>query len=359
MRDNNISSKAENSNQKELGVLLDKAIRPSPAPLPEVETEPKEKLHKQPRGLLKTTAGSVARNKDDISLFSLQTYDESLQPSRETLSRNTGIAGQYLVALWQKNRDENGVYKINNLSEVAKPLNVSPQEFKNYLIYLSGFMYPVVKKESRGKGKKGILMITNSPLFEIKWRFFYEEGKDDKDYNKDKRVGTRLSNYIRDLPVESVEITPNQSFIEELEGEGLGNILVSDELIAFSLGLSDMAYKLFCLSGSNTPTTRISLKTLAGKRYLNLDRLMFGIHDKGKRIRAGKGKPYVLNKIKEALEELKQVGHLDSWNYEEKEEMFSWKYTDKLFKHRELYTLGDKVKTYNKSKTKKKGRENK
>lgn len=310
------------------------------------------KLHKQPRGLLKTAASTVGKDTDSLSLFSLQTYDESLQPSRETISRNTAITGQYLMALWQKNKDEDGIYKIKNLSEVAKPLNVTPQELKNYLIYLSGYIYPVTTRERLDNGKTR-MYITNDLLFKVRWSFLFKDGEDEKQYNNDKRVGTRLSNYIKDLPVESVEITPNKSFIEELEGRGLGNILVSDEIVAFSLNLTPTAYKLFCLSGSNRPTFKIGFKKLVGKKYLNLESLLYGVFDKGKRIRAGKGKPYVLTKIKEALEELKQAGHLQSWNYEDKDEMFSWTYTDKIYKHEELYTYGDKGLDRNNNKDKK------
>jgi len=302
----------------------------------------KDKLHKQPRGLLKTTASTVGKDNDSLSLFSLQTYDESLQPSRETISRNTAITGQYLIALWQKNKDEDGIYKIKNLSEIARPLNVTPQELKNYLIYLSGYIYPVTTRERLPNGKTR-MYITNDLLFKVRWSFLFKDGEDEKQYNNDKRVGTRLSNYIKDLPVESVEITPNKSFIEELEGSGLGNILVSDEIVAFSLNLTPTAYKLFCLSGSNRPTFKISLKKLVDKKYLNLESLLYGVYDKGKRIRAGKGKPYVLTKIEEALNELQKAGHIASWNYEEKDEMFSWTYTDKIYKHKELYTYGDKV----------------
>jgi len=305
-----------------------------------------EKLHKQPRGLLKTTASNVGRDNDSLSLFSLQTYDEALQPIRETLSKNTAITGHYLMALWQKNRDDEGIYKIKNLSEVARPLNVTPQELKNYLIYLSGYIYPVTTREKLESGKTK-LSITNDLLFKVRWNFIFKDGEDERLYNNDKRVGTRLSNYIKDLPVESVEITPNKSFIEDLEGKGLGNILVSDEVVAFSLDLSDMAYKLFCLNGSDVPTFKIGLKKLSSKKYLNLEKLLYGVYDKGKRIRAGKGKPYVVEKIKSGLEELKGKGHIDCWNYEEKDESFSWSYTNKIYKHNKLYTLGDKGKAHN------------
>ena len=50
----------------------------------------------------------------------------------------------------------------------------------------------------------------------------------------------------------------------------------------------------------------------------------------------------MLEKIKEGFKELLDKGHIEKWIYDENKDMFEWKYTDKIFKHKELYTLGDK-----------------
>jgi len=319
--------------------LLVKAVIPPAPPLPEVDTEPKEKLHKQPRGYLKTTASNVGRDKENMSLFSQQTYDDKLQPIRETITKNTSITGQYLIALWQKNKDDRGVYKITNLSEVARPLNVSPQELKNYLIYLGGYTYPVMTRQPLPNGKTQI-SISNSLLFSVRWNFI----EDTKKYNNDQKVGTRLSYYLKEVPVQSVEIIPNQSFIDEIEGRGLGNILATEELIPLMLNLSDMAYKLFCLSGSNKTNVKIGFKNLVSKRYLNLERVLKGVYDsKGRQIKKGRGKPYTLVKIKEGLTELKERGQIERWSYDIKGDMFSWTCTNNIYKHKsKVYTLSDK-----------------
>ena len=104
------------------------------------------KLHKQPRGLLKTTASNVARDTQSLSLFNAPNYDDALQPIRETISKNTGIMAQYLMLKWQRLKNDEGVYTINNLSEVARELNFEQREIKNYLVYLGGFIYPVISK---------------------------------------------------------------------------------------------------------------------------------------------------------------------------------------------------------------------
>lgn len=300
------------------------------------------KLHKQPRGLLKTTASNVGKDTQSLSLFNAPNYDDALQPIRETISKNTGIMAQYLMLKWQRQKNDEGVYIINNLSDIARELSFEQREIKNYLIYLGGFIYPVISREKLPDGKTRV-SISNSLMFSVKWNFIFNNGKREQDYTNDDRIGTRLSNYIRELPVQSVEIVPNQAFIDELEGKGLGNIFVSDEHIAFSLGLSDMAYKILSLSGSNKSYFKIGFNKLVNKKHLNQESLIRGVYNKsGKRIRAGKGKPYVLTKIKEALTELQQAGHLQSWNYEEKEDCFSWNCTDKIYKYKDLWTHGDK-----------------
>ena len=64
----------------------------------------------------------------------------------------------------------------------------------------------------------------------------------------------------------------------------------------------------------------------------------------------------MLEKIKEGFIELLDKGHIEKWNYDENKDMFEWKYTDKIFKHKELYTLGDKVKGRSNNKSQKKGK---
>jgi len=336
---------------------LETLVVPS-SPIPEeVEEAPKERLHKQPRGLLKTSGSSVGRDKENVSLFSLQTYDDSIKPTKDIVSRKTAITGHYLMDLWQINqKNDEGYYVINNLSEIAKPLNVTPQELKNYIAYLSAYYYPVIKREKAGEGKTRI-SIQNDFLFSVKWNFLLKESEEDKIASDDDKVGTRLSYYLKNVPVESIEVKPNPYFIEELEGRGLGNILVSDDFIAFSQDLSDIAYKIFSLSGSNKPHFKIGFKKLISKTYLNLENQVYGVkNDKGKRIRAGKGKPYILEKIEEGFTELLNKGHIEKWSYDDKRDMYEWKYTDKIFKHKELYTLGDKDKRRSNNKSQKKGK---
>jgi len=64
-----------------------------------------DKLHKQPRGYLKTTAKLVGKATDEKTLFTLPDVKVEAGGNllREVISRNTAILGNYLLQLWQQN----------------------------------------------------------------------------------------------------------------------------------------------------------------------------------------------------------------------------------------------------------------
>ena len=107
-----------------------------------------EKLHKQPRGYLKTTAKLVGKATDEKTLFSLPevTPESGGNFLREVISRNTAILGNYLLQLWQQNGG--GELVINNLSPIAEIMGNSNYEIKIYLLYLGGYVYPIIDKIS-------------------------------------------------------------------------------------------------------------------------------------------------------------------------------------------------------------------
>lgn len=292
-------------------------------------------MHRQARSYLKTTARLVGRDMEQ-TLFTLPTYQSNINPYKEALSKNTAILGNHLFNLWQKDKDDRGILTIENLTKVAKELKTLPQELKFYLICLGGYQYPVV----RFNKEKRILSVYHDKLFFIKFNIRLKEGEKEGDFTNDNRIGTNYVNYIRERSIDTVEISPSQSLIEELNSKGLGNVLVDDSFVAFSLGLSDLAYKVFCFSGSNIPTFKIGFKKLISKKYLNLEKQVYGVYDdKGNRIRAGHGKPRILKNIKRALDELLDKGHLLKWEYDEVKDMFGWSYTDKIIKHRDLLPI--------------------
>ena len=319
-------------------------IIPTPTKYYTIKDKPEQPLHRQARGYMKTTASLVGRDmNEERTLFDLPRFDTDTKLYKKTLSKNTAIAGHLCLAFWQTHKDDRGIYTIDKLKHFADRLGITPQELKIYLIYLGGYQRPITKLniiKEKGKKEKRILSITHDKLFHIRFNIRLKDGETEAGFTKDDRVGTDYLNFIRDRDIYSVEISPSISLQEELQGGGLGNVLVDDLFVAFSLGLSDLAYKLFCLSGSNKPSFRIGFDKLVSKKYLNLETQLKGVYDtRGKRLRAGKGKPRILARIKEALNELLGTGHLTKWAYNEDRDIFSWTYSDKIIKHKALLPL--------------------
>ncbi|MBI3305695.1 hypothetical protein HYZ82_01005 [Candidatus Nomurabacteria bacterium] len=308
----------------------------------------KQPLHRQPRGYLKTTASLVGKDTSaQKSLFEIPHFDTAINPYKKVLTKMTAITGNLLFALWQANKDDNNIFKITNLSEIARQLRVEPKELKLYLIYLGGYQRPITKLniiKEQGKKDKRILSIYHDKLFYIKFNIRLKDGEKGSDFNNDARVGTNYLNFIKDRDIESVEVMPSLTLQEELAGSGLGNVLVDDSFVAFSLGLSDLAYKLFCFSGSNKPTFKITFSKLIDKKYLNLEQQVKGTYNKaGKRIKKGKGQAKILERIKDALAELKDKGHLKEWDYNEQTDLFSWTFSNAVFKHKLLLKKPDET----------------
>lgn len=306
-----------------------------------ITTKATPTLHKQARGYLKTTARLVGRDtSEQKSLFEIPHFDTAINPYKEVLTKMTAITGNLLLALWQANKDDSNLYKISNLSDIARQLKVSTQELKLYLIYLGGYQRPITKLniiKEQGKKDKRILSIYHDKIFYIKFNIRLKDNEKDGDFNNDARVGTSYLNFIKDRDIESVEVMPSLNLQEELAGSGLGNVLVDDSFVAFSLGLSDLAYKLFCFSGSNKPTFKITFNKLISEKYLNLEQQVKGTFNKaGKRIKKGAGQARILERIKDALTELKNEKHLTKWSYNEQTDFFCWTYTDEVIKHKEL-----------------------
>ncbi len=286
--------------------------------------------HKQARGYLKTTSRLVGKDTTQRSLFEIPHFDTAINPYKESLSKMTAITGNLLLSLWQANKNDKEIYVIDNLTSVARVINASPQELKLYLIYLGGYQRPITELriiKEKGKKDKRILSIYHDKLFHIKFNIRLADNETADSFNNDARIGTQYLNFIKDRDIDSIEVMPSTKIQEELLGRGLGNVLVDDNFVAFSLGLSDLAYKLFCFSGSNRPSFKIGFDKLIGEKYLNLN----------KQIKA-QGKPRELKKIQEALKELLNNGHLIKWGYNKAKDMFSWTYSSKIIKHKDFIT---------------------
>lgn len=275
-----------------------------------------DKLHKQPRGYLKTTAKLVGRATDNKTLFTLPEVvpESGGNFLREVISRNTAILGNYLLQLWQQNGGKELV--IDNLSPIAEMMGNSNYEIKIYLLYLGGYVYPIIDKDKDG------LTLTTEQLFKIQFRYSRKVA-DKYDAGNYTEIGGGLTKFIKDEPIDSITIKPSPLFIKALEGKGLGNVLVvNDKFVKLALSLTDIAYKIFTYSASNKPSQKIAEDNLI--RHLGLE----------KQIKT-QGRPRVRATILKGLQELKDKEHIKSYKYEEATGMYLFTYSDKYVKHQE------------------------
>ena len=279
-----------------------------------------DKLHKQPRSYLKTVGKLVGNTTDKPTLFTVpEVKDESGGNFlREVISRNTAILGNYLLQLWQQNSGGEELV-ISNLSPIAEMMNNSNYEIKIYLLYLGGYVYPIIDRDQGGG-----LTLTTEQLFKIEFR--YSKKVADKYQAKGfTEIGSGLTKFIKDEPIDSIRIKPSPLFIKAMEGKGLGNVLVAnDKFVKLALSLeTDIAYKILSYSGSNKPSQKIAEDNLV--RHLGLD----------KQIKT-QGRPRVRATILKGLQELQDKEHIKSYSFEDATGMYLFTYSDKYIKHSDL-----------------------
>lgn len=289
----------------------------------------KEKSHKQPRGYLRTCAALVGKDtKQPIPFNScLKKKYTELPKKKEAISKMTAITGNYLFQLWQRKKNHEGWLTIKNLTSVADVLGITTQRLKLYLVCLSGYEYSTIILEEISKNRRR-LSITLEKLCDIE--FIFNLTIDEiEETGDDLKIGTRYQCFIKSKYVTSVEFKPICMTVEQFESNGLGNILVSDSFVPFCLGLSDMAYRLLCYTGSNKPTGyKISFSKIVKPIHLNLEKQL-----------KQQGKTRILRRIENGFKELnnnkhiKKIKHIKHWNYDDEKEEFSWEYTNQLFKH--------------------------
>jgi hypothetical protein len=314
---------------------LETAIQPLPGigggsvfnPLPKQDGErEKERLHKQPRNLLKTVARNISNTTDEPTLFTLPQKVEpgggAIGELKDEISKNTGALAFYLIQKYQENNSK--PLEINNLTPIAEVMNCNNYRLKLYLLYLGGYVYPIVDRDERTKE----LVLTNEQLFKIEFR--YSKKTADKysvnsrgEIQGVERIGNSLLNFIKDEPLDRVIITPSQRFIKALEGKGLGNILtVNNKFVGLILELTDIATKILSYSSSNRPYQKIKEDNLV--KHLGLE----------KQIKT-QGRPRVRATILKGLQELKDKEHIKSYSYEEATGMYSYTYSDKYVRYKE------------------------
>jgi len=284
---------------------------------PELTKNEAEKLHKQPRGYLKTMGKIVGRDTSAPSLFNMPDLEDIDKANnlKEVISKKTAILGNLLFKLWQEKGS--GPLRIENLSSVSEQMETTNEELKICLLYLGGWVYPIIETNEEG------LTVTQEQLFHIKFKYSkkvkekYERGE----YNPEP-TGTNRAYFFKGEPVDYVEVTPSPLFIKALEGKGLGNVLVTDRFIKEGLNLSDIAYKIYSFSASNKPTQRIAEDRLI--EHLGLTKQL-----------KTQGRPRVRKAIQEGLKELREIDHLKSWEFIEDRSIYSWNWGSKLVRHKD------------------------
>lgn len=285
-----------------------------------------EKLHKQPRSLLKTVGQSISNTTEAPELFTLPQKVEpgvgAIAELREEISKNTGALAFYLIQKYQENNSK--PLEITNLNSIAEVMNCNNYRLKLYLLYLGGYVYPIIDKDERTKE----LVLTNEQLFKIEFRYSQRIADKYEVNNRGEiqgveRIGNNILNFIKDEPLDRVIITPSQRFIKALEGKGLGNILtVNNKFVGLILELTDIATKILCYSSSNKPEHKIKEDNLV--KHLGLT----------KQIKR-QGRPRVRATILKGLKELQEKGHIKSYSYEEATEVYSYTYSDKYVRFKE------------------------
>jgi len=285
-----------------------------------------EKLHKQPRSLLKTVGQSISNTTEAPGLFTIPQQVEpgggAIEELKEEISKNTGALAFYLIQRYQENNSK--PLEINNLNAIAEVMNCNNYRLKLYLLYLGGYVYPIIDRDDATKE----LVLTNEQLFKIEFRYSPKVAEKYSVNNKGEiqgaeRIGNALLSFIKDEPLDRVIITPSQRFIKALEGKGLGNILtVNNKFVGLILELTDIATKILCYSSSNRPSQKIAEDNLV--KHLGLK----------KQIKT-QGKPRVRATILKGLQELQDKGHIKRYSYEDATGVYLFTYSDKYVKFKE------------------------
>lgn len=285
-----------------------------------------EKLHKQPRSLLKTVGKSISNTTNAPTLFTLPSQKElgggAIGELKEEISKNTGALAFHLIQKYQENNSK--PLEITNLNAIAEVMNCNNYRLKLYLLYLGGYVYPIVDRDEETKE----LVLTNEQLFKIEFRYSQKIADKYSVNTRDEtegveRIGNNVLSFIKDEPLDRVVITPSQRFIKALEGKGLGNILtVNNKFVGLILEITDIATKILCYSSSNQPYLKIKEDNLV--RHLGLERQI-----------KTQGRPRVRATILKGLQELQDKEHIKSYSYEEATGMYSYTYSDKYVRFKQ------------------------
>jgi len=275
----------------------------------------KPKTHKQSREYMHTVKRTIGRGDNLFTMPADGVFIERETPEgRNKITSTAAVLGMEIQRLVQEQGAE--VVTIYNLRELANRLQIDKIErLKIALLELGGFVRPLVYLDPN----KERLAITMAQLYEV--TFYYDNNTEAKTAVELK--GTGLSYFIKNQPVDFIEIKPHPKILASLQGKGgkkLGVVLVKDEIIQAARSLSDMALRLLTYTSTNMPEQAIGKNKLYKYENLNLEEEI-----------KTQGEPRVLESIKRALDELVELQHLESWSLEN--DIFRFKYGNKYVLH--------------------------
>lgn len=298
------------------------------------EPEEREKFVKVSRSMFKDNAFNIGRGSERKPL-DLAKKGGEVSSDRDTISgRATGL-GVYLQTKWVSeslNNDGYFVIKRGELSKIAKEVDTTPQRVKQYLAELGRYAYRYitpVKKLDNNKTR-----ITDEFKFlwtvkvirtiegEVKEGFITDKEAEylDEKYGFEEIWVKPCERYRGDVGMDEF----GRPIIDNRDKKLLayfGNVFAVEEIYAVPPKLSDMGKKLFYHTSANVPTQRIGFEKL--RKHLNITDNQL----------SEQGKPRIQERIRIAMDELEEIGHLERWSYSEKTDIYYLKYTDKYIKH--------------------------
>lgn len=266
-------------------------------------------LHRAAKGLSRTIARLVKRETEQPSLFNNALEDIGEEVQRNAISRNAAILCDILI---QEIPPEEDTLIITNLAYLAKKMNVQNFELKRYLLALGGFVYPIISYSA----EDGATQITIEQIFKITFTL---------KNTAQQYAGTNLLRLAENAEFTKIEVKLNRQFVRERtihepkllkknkrNTNGFGYVYrVNDEYQELAQTLSDVAYKLLSYTSTQKAAYKIGYSKLLA--HLDLDAQV-----------RKQGRPRIHGQIMKGLEELKQAGHLNEYEYDPDKEQYAW-----------------------------------
>jgi hypothetical protein len=272
--------------------------------------------HLQPNGLLKTIAQHTGRDTRKPTLFNREAEELTDNNRRDVITRKSGELMMYLVKAYQDRLDQGEPWmRIDNLSKLARETGLSSaQEVKNLLEYLGGYVHPFLERKVGGGIK-----VEYRQLLEVNVHY---SSRVESKYDTSAPEVRGALNFLKNEPVDFIECKPCSKILDQLSGKtgrkDLGSRVIYNRILGELPALSEGAYKLLTYALSNRGKTQaIGEEKLLPKIGYDEDIVY---KEGGKRIR---------DRVLKSLQELQELGHLESYSFDQERRMYSLTISEK------------------------------